>query len=115
MRASYFAQIIAIIGFIVGGLIMQSAGRNHGLFYLGVAMSVGSMVWYFWKGQRLTGWIGDGHDAMKRELAQIDESLSSGKNESGLLLSTKESDRLYRRQMEIWEGLRQHNIERGGE
>jgi hypothetical protein len=69
MKANRFAEGVAIIGFIAGVAVANSARGTA--FYVGAALALGSIVWYFMRGQYLTGDIEDPH-AKQRKAHQKD-------------------------------------------
>lgn len=74
MKSSRFAELVATIGFLIGGVItMNSRG---GLYQFGALISVVSLVWYFKWGSKLSGWVGqtdaDMHDKLKKIEREIE-------------------------------------------
>lgn len=103
MRASRQNEIFTIILFLIGGLV-GSAGVGFG--YL---ISVGALVWYFTGGSKAKGWIGPNLEEMKKELAEIELKLFDYIQSSKL--TPEEMRRLEARRGELYEGIRQWNIE----
>lgn len=73
MKSSRFAELMAIIGFVIGCVIMSNAEGN--LFRFGVVIAIGSIVWYFTWGDKLSGWVGPTEDEMQVQLRQVDQEI----------------------------------------
>lgn len=108
MRARRLAELLCIACFALGGFISQSAGRNKELFYLGIILSAGSLIWYFKKGQWLKGWVGDSKEEMEQEYDSIEIALDKGG------LSPKKLDKLIARQRDLRSAINEYAREHPG-
>ena len=112
LRANCFAQIFAILCSFGGGFLMMNARGNIEIFYAGLLVLVGGVVWYFKKGQRLMGWVGDELETIRAELATVDFVLSERKGPTGAPLSSKEWDNLHSRQSDLRLLIHQYQTEK---
>ena len=73
MKSSRFAELVALLGFFIGGVI--SSNSKGGLFQFGALISVSSLVWYFKWGNKLSGWIGLTDAEMQGKIKQIEREI----------------------------------------
>ncbi len=75
MKSSRFAELVALIGFVIGGLIAMNA--RGGLHYLGAVIALGSVVWYFKWGMQLSGWVGPTEAELHGKLKKIEREIEA--------------------------------------
>jgi hypothetical protein len=102
-----FAGIFVLILFLFGGVISTQAGGLVG--WLGGAVAIGAVLWYFATGHALSGWVGPDREDIEARLEQLHKALASGAHPDGRVLSPNERDRLYREQTAKLEQLRQYD------
>lgn len=73
MRASRLTELIALIGFVAGGLIASS---SHGFpFYVGAALCAVSLAWYLLWGSQAQGWASQPGKDIPGELEAIEREM----------------------------------------
>ena len=103
MRASRQNEIFTIILFLIGGFV---GFTGIGFGYL---ISVGALAWYATRGSKAKGWIGPNLEEMRKELAEIELKLFDYIQSSKL--TPEETRRMEARRGELYEGIRQWEIE----
>lgn len=92
MKSSHFAELIALIGFVIGAVI--STNSSGGLYQFGALLSLGSLIWYFKWGNKLSGWVGETDAQIERKIKQLEK-------EAEVLSSAKVSPERYKKEAEL--------------
>ena len=74
MKASGFAQTVALIAFALGAVIASNS--KGGLFYVGAGLALGAPAWYLLRGQHLRGWVGPSAGNIETQLDAMEKSLA---------------------------------------
>jgi hypothetical protein len=106
MKVSHLAETIAMIGFVLCGVLASFSDKTVGAILM--AIGIGSIAWWLVWGQNMKGWIGPDFD----ELVEAEKKLRALTNEwqypDGSVVPTKERMKVLKRQENIWRQMAEH-------
>jgi hypothetical protein len=100
MKAPKSAELVALIGLVVGCIVMMNA--QGVLFYLGLVLGAGSVFWYASKGMHLRGWVATSEEDLIERLAATNAALARLEALAEAPEKRTERDRLDTQREELW-------------